>query len=403
MAGLTCAVRLQELGVAALVVEAGDEAGGRIRTDEQDGFLLDRGFQVLLTAYPETRRLLNLDALGLEDFHAGALVRMGGGFTRLGDPLRDWRDLLPTVLSGVGTLQDKLSVLRLRRRVTGPSLERVLARPELTTQERLRELGFSDGMVQRFFRPFLGGIFLETELATSSRKFEFVFRMFSQGTAALPRGGMQEIPRQLAARLSVGQVRFGQRVLKVRDSEIVLESGEIVAARQVVIATDFQIAAQLRGQNSVMPSAKVACLYFAAGRSPNEGRWLVLNGDGTGPINNLCIPSDLQPGYAPTGQSLVSVTVLERDYVGREDLVEQVRAQLVEWYGAEANEWRHLRTYTIPQAVALQAPPALTPVEKPARVNEWLVQCGDYADIVSIEGAVKSGMRAAEEVFRQLQ
>ena len=38
------------------VLEADDDVGGRVRSDEQGGFTLDRGFQVLFTAYPAARR-----------------------------------------------------------------------------------------------------------------------------------------------------------------------------------------------------------------------------------------------------------------------------------------------------------------------------------------------------------
>ncbi len=402
MAGLTCAVKLKELGVHALVLDAADEPGGKIRSDEHEGFLLDRGFQVLLTAYPETRRLLDIKALGLKAFHSGALVRHQGRFTRLGDPTRHPGDLLPTALSSVGTLWDKASILRLRLRVCGPPLDRVLSRPETTTAERLRELGFSRVMIQSFFRPFLGGIFLETELATSSRKFEFVFRMFSQGVAALPSGGMRDIPRQLAARLAPDRVRLGQQVTQLTGSAVHLASGETITARQIVIATDLWTASQLLQREATATAATVVCLYFDAQASPVRGHWLVLNGEGSGPINNLSVPSDLQPAYATAGRSLVSVTVLDPGFLRRGDVERCVRAQLSEWYGPQTHEWRHLRTYRIPYAVTIQAPPALTPVAKPLRVTPSVVQCGDYTGIVSIEGAVQAGTRAAEEVFRAL-
>jgi protoporphyrinogen oxidase len=399
MAGLTCAVRLKQLGVDALVVDAAEAVGGKIRTDQHEGFLLDRGFQVLLTAYPETRRLLDYTSLNLVGFHSGALIETPGRISRLGDPLRHPEDLLPTAFANVGTLWDKFSILRLRRRVCGPTLDAVLSRPEVTTEERLRELGFSGEMIERFFRPFLGGIFLETDLTTSSRKFEFVFRMFSEGLAALPAAGMQAIPLQLAARLSPEQIRLGQQVTKVTNSGVELASGEHLSADQVVIATDAWTAAQLLHQEVKTPAATVACVYFAAKTSPVPNRWLVLNGEGSGPINNLTVPSDLHPGYAPSGQSLVSVTVLDPSYLERADLVDCVHGQLLKWYGPQVADWRHLRVFRIPRAVAVQVPPALTPVAKPVRVSPTLVQCGDYCDVVSIEGAVKSGLRAAQEVL----
>ncbi len=401
MAGLTCALRLQQQGVSLLVLDAADDVGGRIRTDEYEGFLLDRGFQVLLTGYPETRRLLDMGALQLTGFHAGALVRTRGRFTRVGDPTRHPQDLLPTAFSSVGTLWDKFSILRLRQRVCAGSVDRLLERPETTTDERLRAFGFSGEMINRFFRPFLGGIFLETDLATSSRKFEFVFRMFSEGVAALPMTGMRAIPQQLASRLAAGQLRLGQRVTAITSNGVKLATGETLEAGHVVVATDAWTASELLHQEIRTPGAEVACFYFDAENPPVEGRWLVLNGEGFGPVNNLTVPSTLHASYAPAGRSLVSVTVLNRRYLEREDLLECVRAQLFEWYGPKVHDWRLLRTYRIARAVPVQEPPALTPVEKPSRVSASVVQCGDWADIVSIEGAVKSGIRAANDVLRR--
>ncbi len=402
MAGLTCAVRLKERGISAVVIDQADDVGGKIRTDEHEGFLLDRGFQVLLTAYPETRALLNLEALQLASFRSGALVRAGAKFERLADPRRHPQDLLATAFSSVASIGDKLAVLRLVLRVCGPSLDQVLSHAETTTQQSLTRPGFSTKMIESFFRPFLGGIFLERELATSSRKFEFVFRMFSNGLAALPQGGMRQIPRQLASRLAPQQLRLGQPVRTIKNASVELASGEAIQANQIVMATDVWSAAKFDQQPVTTPPAEVACLYFAATTSPIPERWLVLNGERAGPINNLSVPSDLQPSYAPPGQSLVSVTVLDRSYLDRDDIVDCVRAQLLEWYGPHVKTWRHLRTYRIPRAVAIQTPPALTPVAKPARVSDALIRCGDYLDIVSIEGAVKSGLRAADEVHSRL-
>ncbi|MDX1675707.1 MAG: FAD-dependent oxidoreductase, partial [Longimicrobiales bacterium] len=214
LAGLAAAVGLQAGGLDVQLLEASDRVGGRVRTDGVDGFLLDRGFQVLLTAYPEAGRVLDLEALELRPFHPGARIRVGDAFTRIGDPFRRPADLWPTLRSPVGTLADKLRVARLRARsvlqtpgfATRPAYRRLAgdaAGPAgdgsgSTTMERLEQEGLSDGMIERFFRPFLGGVFLESELVTSSAFFDFVMAMFSAGSAALPAGGMEAIPRQLA-------------------------------------------------------------------------------------------------------------------------------------------------------------------------------------------------------------
>ena len=199
LAGLACANELNQRGVSVRVLEASDAPGGRARTDVVDGFLLDRGFQVLLTAYPEAQRMFDYDALALGRFQPGAIVWADERFHHVADPWRVPSHALATALASVGTLSDKLKVAQLRRDVTRPSLEAILAAPESTTRDFLHHHGFSRQITERFFQPFLSGIFLEDKLVTSSRMFEFVFRMFSQGEAALPARGMEGLAKQLVS------------------------------------------------------------------------------------------------------------------------------------------------------------------------------------------------------------
>ncbi len=399
LAGLCCARRLQETGVSFQILEASDDIGGRARTDEVDGFLLDRGFQVLLTAYPEAQQVLDYDALNLARFAPGALVRSRGKFHRFSDPWRSPRHLLSTALSPVGSLADKLRVARLRSRVCRGSLEDLFERPEITTIESLSSAGFSPRIIESFFRPFLGGVFLDPELVTSSRMFEFVFRMFATGEAVIPANGMGAMARQLAEQLPAGSVQTGASVESLNGTTVRLASGELLHGEAVVVACEAPAAAKLIGEPAKPRGQSVTCLYFAAEDPPIEEPILVLNGDGDGPINNLCVPSQVSATYAPAGQSLVSVTVLG---LPDGDVVLQVLDQLRQWFGSKVDGWRHLRTYRIPYALPHQAPPALTPVAKPAKRRDGLFVCGDYLDTASIQGAMLSGRRAAESAMRSL-
>jgi len=396
LAGLACALRLKERGIRAKLIEASDRVGGRVATDTHQGFLLDRGFQVLLTAYPEASRLLNYEALSLARFHSGAKVFVGGKLHTLGDPTRHPADALPTLLAPVGTFVDKARILSLRARVTLPSLNEVLARPESTTIDYLLRHGFSAGIINQFFRPFLGGIFLEKDLLTSSRKFEFVFRMFSHGSAALPRQGMSAIPLQLAERLA-GQIELGKEVVEFDNGAVRLASGERLEAKTIVLASDPWRAQQLLG-DSEKEANTIACVYFAAPDSPLKEPWLVLNGDGSGPVNNFCVPSDVQPTYAPAGQSLVSATVIDPQAAKSDTLEEKVLEQLSRWFGQQVTSWRHLRTYRIAKPIPLQFPPALENLERPTKLRDGLYRCGDANWIASIEGALRSGIRAGQEI-----
>jgi phytoene dehydrogenase-like protein len=401
LSGLACALHLSEAGVPTLLMEASDGVGGRVRTDVVAGFRLDRGFQVLLSAYPETRRVLDYGALDLRSFRPGALVRRGGRFHELSDPWRRPSRALSTLLSDIGTFADRLRMARYRARVRSGSLAALLQRPEITALQRLRDQGFSQTMIDAFFRPLFGGVLLDRSLSASSRMLDFVFRMMAQGDVALPSAGMGAIPQQIARRLPGGTVRLRSRVVSATPREVRLESGETIAARAVVVATEGPEASRLTGQLPTPASRSVVTLYFASERAPIAEPLLILDGDGRGPVNNLCFASQVAHSYAPPGAVLVSASVVEGEGASA-SLEERVRAQLTEWFGAEVAEWQLLRVYRIPHAQPDQTPPALEPVERPVTLPGGLFVCGDHRDTASLHGALLSGRRAAEAVRRSL-
>ena len=399
MAGLSCALHLQEAGLSICVLEASDGIGGRVRTDELDGFLLDRGFQVLLTAYPQAQELFDYPSLDLRRFEPGTLVRVDGHFQRVSDPLRRPQHAIASLFSDVGSISDKLRILEARRRACAGSLDELFLRPQLSTLEYLRSLGFSSGMIERFFRPFLGGIFLERDLVSSSRIFEFVFRMFAKGDAALPAQGMGKLAQQLADRLPEEAIRLNARVVEIESDGVRLEGGEELRAQCVVLATNVQEATHLQGTSEEDKGGGVSCLYFASDQPPHEEPILVLNGEDDGPINNLCVPSQISAQYAPVGQSLISVSVIGHESWDDATLEYEVRTQLGDWYGSQADRWRMLRSYRIPHALPDQRPEAMSERPKDFRLREGLYVCGDHTVSGSLQGALRSGQWAAETVL----
>ncbi|RKH09856.1 NAD(P)/FAD-dependent oxidoreductase [Corallococcus sp. CA047B] len=401
LAGLACAKALREARVEVHVLEAGDAPGGRVRTDAHEGFLLDRGFQVYLTAYPEGQRVLDVKALSPRRFIPGAKVWRGGRLHTLADPLRHPVEAVSHLFEPVGGLLDKLRVLELRQHATSGELGDLWQRPQQDSLRFLRDLGFSEEMIDAFLRPFFGGIFLERELSTSSRMLEFVFRMFSRGHTVVPERGMGAIPEQLAAKLPSGALRMKVRVAEVWGHRVRLEDGEMVHADAVVVATDPGTAASLLLGMPAPRMNRVTCLYFAAPEPPVEGPWLLLNGEGTGPVNNVAVMSEVSPAYAPKGHALVSVSVVD-DGGDADGLEARVRAQMTEWFGAAVSAWRHLRTYVIPDALPVQTPSALVEPHRPVRLAAGLYVCGDHRENASIDGALTSGRRAAEAVLLDL-
>jgi phytoene dehydrogenase-like protein len=404
LAGLCCARRLREVGIPFQILEAGDAVGGRVRTDQLDGFRLDRGFQVLLTAYPEAQRMLDLRALDLKPFYRGALIRVGGKFHRFADPRRHPLAGLKALAGPVGSFADKARILSLEAKVRAGTVEDQFRKPEGLTLDFLRWGGrFSDAMIDRFFRPFFGGIFLERDLVTSSRFFRFVFRMFATGDAAVPALGMGAIPAQLAEPLPAESIRLNAPVESAGPGRVVLRGGAALSAKAVVVATDGPAAAKLLGGQVDEPKSRgVTCLYFAADESPLKEPILVLDGERTGPVNNVAVMSDVAPAYAPPGSALVSASVLGVPDQDDAALEAAVRGQLAEWFGPAVQGWRYLRTYRLPHALPDQAAPALDVPERPVRLADGLYVCGDHRDNASIDGAMASGFRAAQAVAEGL-
>ena len=398
LAGLCCARELERHGVDVQVLDRADAIGGRVRTDEVDGFLLDRGFQVLLTSYPEVRRTLDLERLSPRPFYAGALVRYGGRFSRFADPVRHPLAAARSMREGPGTAADKLRIARLRRKLSRHSLNELLGAPQVTTLEALRRERFSRQMVDGFFRPYLGGIFLDRSLETSSRLFAFVFKLFAEGQAALPAAGMQALPRQLAESLPEAAVRLRATVESVDRDGVTLAGGERLDAGAVVVATEGPEAARLTAAVEAPAGRGTTCLYFAADRSPVGEPVLVLDGEGRGPVNDLCVPSDVAPSYAPPGAALVSASVLGIPPLREDALEAAVRAQLHGWFGAQVDGWRRLRVYRIPFALPARPPAAFATAERPPRLPGGLFVCGDHRGAPSIQGAMVSGRRAADAV-----
>lgn len=402
IAGLACARHLDARGVRVQVLEATNRVGGRIKTDRLDGYLLDRGFQVLQTAYPEARRLLDYRRLNLRNFAPGAMIRIRGRFHTLADPLRRPGALIGSLTAPIGSLADRLRLLLLARRVTRGTLDELFQQPELTSKQFLRGEGFSETMIKRFFVPFFGGVCLDPQIRASSRVLKYVLRMFASGDVALPAGGMQQIPQQLASDLPNTCLRTGVRVNHVRSGGVTLDDGTFLKARAVAVATEAPETRRLLGLASTAGSIAETCLYFSCDRADWQSPFLMLNGESSGPINNLTVPSQVSPEYAPADKSLISVVVLGIPYPDDSALIDWVQAQLVDWFGPQARAWKHLRTYRIAHALPNQSPPTNNPTCPLTQVQPGLYVCGEHGSLPGIEWALVSGRLAADAVLTQL-
>lgn len=417
LSGLCCARTLQRAGIPVLVLEGADAVGGRIRTDVVEGYLLDRGFAVYLSAYPEGQAQFDYAALDLRPFEPGAGIYFDGRFHTLMDPWRRPGSLLDGALARVGSVADKLKVGAMRSRVQRGQPDDRYSRPEVSIADYLKAEGFSQAMIDRFFRPFFGGIFFDPALSTSSRVMEFVFRCFSQGDTVVPAGGMQRMPEQIAASLRPGTVRLNHRVLAIDSTsgnaavqfrELTTgHNGTISAGAIVNAAPDCLFLPRAQG----VPAQKdrtwraVTCIYFAGTGEPPDAPGLaggntpllLLDGEGRGPASNVVVMSNLSDRYAPPGHYLIACSLLGSQ---PPEAVHAVREQLARWFGpTTAASLRHLRTYTIDRALPDQSAPCYSRPNWPVRISPGLYACGDTHDTASIDGALKSGRLAAEAII----
>ncbi len=398
LSGLRCAGLLAERGFEVSVFEASDRVGGRVRTDEVDGFRLDRGFQVLLTSYPEARKAFDFEALDLGRFEPGALIRHDERFVPLVDPLRRPGGALPSLASPVGTLRDRVRLARMRFALSGRDPEQIAAEPQVPAGRYLEDLGFSADMVESFFRPFFGGVLIDPDLATSSALLKLYFGYFSTGDASLPAGGMGRLAEQLADRLPPGAVVLGAAIEEVTGESVRLADGTVHRADAVVVATDERSAARLLRRPDPGPGSVTACLYFDAPEGDASSRTLFLAGRDPGPVNEVAIPSSVASGYAPAGRSLVSVSAVGEQAL-RDDLAGAVRSQLGNWFGhGRVAGWHHLDTVIVTDALPPFPPGRFAPGRIPSRQGAGAFACGDYMESPSIQGALVSGRRAAEAV-----
>ncbi|MET9887326.1 NAD(P)/FAD-dependent oxidoreductase [Streptomyces sp. NPDC006430] len=400
LAGLTCAADLARAGVRVRVLEASDAVGGRMRTDRRDGFLVDRGFQVFNTSYPQVKRRLDRAALRLRPFTPGALVHPSGGGdpVRLADPTRRPAEaagmltgrgtsplgrVTPLGLAALGALTafDALAPARALKRI-----------PERTTLQELSRWGVDDALLDGFLRPFLSGVFLDDALETSSRMFHLTWRSLIRGSLTLPSAGIGAVPAQLAGTLPPDCVEFGAPVAAVTGTGVALADGTWRDAEAVVVATDTDSASTLVPALGRTATRTVTTYYHASPHSPLGEPTLLLDAEQR--FLNSCVLTEVAPEYSSDGRALVSTSVLGRDVPGREA---PLRAVLSEAYGADAGGWQLVAAVTVPGALPAMVPP--WPLSRTSRFGDGLYVCGDHRATGSVQGAMASGTRAARELL----
>ncbi|MBD0777615.1 FAD-dependent oxidoreductase [Maribacter sp. ANRC-HE7] len=392
VSGLIAAKVLEDQGFYPKILEASDTAGGRVKSETVAGYTLDHGFQVLLTAYPAVQKYLDLKALDLQQFIPGAAIFNNGKQNIIGDPLRNIRFLFPTVFSGIGNFSDKLKVLQLNRILKQKSVLEIFEEQEETTLSYLTGFGFSPQMIEQFFRPFFSGIFLEPDLRTSSRMFQFVYKMFGEGHATLPKSGIAAIPQQLVQQLEHTTIRYNCPVASVKNKEIVLDNGEVLQTDYTIVATEASaLIPNLKNQTTAWHSCET--LYFETETKVISYPLIGLIADKSALINNLFYPTSLHTS-GNTENELLSVTVVKDHHLSAEALIAQVQEELKRYCNIDTLKF--LKKFTIPKALPdlIGLTYGLSPSE--TQLTSEIFLAGDTLLNGSLNAAMISGESAAK-------
>ena len=399
ISGLIAAQILENHGYHPIVIEASSTIGGRVKSDQVNGYTLDHGFQVLLTSYPAAKKYLNYDGLNLQKLLPGATIFKNGKAQTIGDPLRSLSLLFPTLLSSIGTLSDKVKILKLNSLLKKKKITAIFKTKEKTTLQYLKGFGFSNEIITDFFTPFFSGIFLETTLETSSRMFEFVYKMFGDGLAVIPKNGMQAIPNQLKNNLKQTTFKFNSLVKEVKDKHIILEDGYTLQSHITIIATDASpLISNLKNQETDWKSCDT--LYFETVKSVIIKPLIGLISDENVLINNIFYHTSVTTSNK-TARELLSVTVVKDHQLNEKELIKKVMKELKS--KCAITDITFLKRYQIKKAL-----PKLTNLQyeissTETKLKSTIFLAGDQLLNGSLNAAMISGERAAMGVIQTLE
>ncbi len=396
VSGLVAALELENAGFTPLIIEATDRVGGRVKSDMERGLALDHGFQVLLSDYPEAKKYLDYDQLDLIRFTPGSVIFKHGNPQKIGDPQRNASFLWPTLTASIGSLSDKLKILKLSKKLKNKSIEAIFSTPATSTLQYLNDFGFSPKIIDNFFQPFFAGIYLEENLNTSSRMFEFVYKMFGTGYATIPRKGMQAIPDQLAAKLSKTTIQFNTKVHKIEDKIVHLDSGETVKADHIIIATD---PSSLFGPTKHKQTQWKPCynIYLATERSVFNEAIIGLLPNKELLTNNFHFLGDVFGGNT----EILSVTVVKQHSLSDEEMVETVKKELDKHCNIKTGAL--VKLFHIEKALPDLGQLAYEPKAEDLYLAPGVYCCGDQLANGSLNAAMASGRKAAEQIIHIAQ
>ena len=373
LAGLNAAIHLQSRGAKVRVLESSDRPGGRVTSDVIDGFICDRGFQLINANYPA---LKELKVIGEIDFlTAPRVIEVAMDTKRhlIGDPRQA---LLAAFDQSLGSLFEKFSLLSFIYGQTAKSvpLSDALVRCGLTYESVLK--------------PFLQGVFLMDPKHVDAKYGQQLLRCFVSGSIGIPKNGVSALSEALAKRVS--NIEYNVQVDRIAEGKIHTSHG-VFTADKIVVATDATTSAQLLGNGQVPKMAGCITWYHTVEINPSGSGRLIVDGLNRGPVINSVVISDISKNYAPAGTHLVSTTT------GLNITESDVRRHLALMWSMPTHDWQLIAKYEIPTALPIQIPGR--GLSQDLKINDRLFVIGDHRMVPSQQGALFSGRLVSDLIF----
>ena len=396
VSGLIAAKVLEENGYFPTLIESSNDVGGRLKTIIKEGYQLDIGFQVLLTEYPKAKKHLDYKELKLQKLVSGACIFSKNKKYYIGNPFKNISLLIPSLFSEIGTFADKLKIIKLYSYLRFKSIEKIFLSKDLKTIMYLQKYGFSKKIIDNFFKPFFAGIFLETELSTSSRMFEFVFKMFAQGDVAIPMSGIQEIPHQIAKKLTKTNFIFNTKVEKIINGEIVLNNKNRIKSDYTIIATEAKNLIDGYNNRSVIWKSCVN-FYFEVDKKTIKSGLIGLLAEKNTVINNIFFVSGIKSKI--TGpKELLSVTVIDSKSFSNCNLLDRVKYELKKYCGIDVI--RLISQFNIPKSLPDLNDISNTKTPSEFQIFDSVFLAGDHKLNASLNAAITSGELSALQLIK---
>lgn len=392
LAGLSCAKELKRNNINFHIFEASESVGGRVKTDNIDGFLLDRGFQLYNPSYSEGIKILDYEKLNLKSFTPGIAIRDNSKLRVIVDPFRSTEFKFNFLTQTPGSIREKLGLISYFLKYLIQSDAQIAISKDISSLEALNSSKINKKLLNKVLKPFLQGVFLESNLATSRKFLDSVLKTFLKGTPCVPEKGMQQIPLQLAESIGFENITFNSKVEKLHENTIYMNNREI-KTKKIVVATDpLQAISWLNLPTKQMNS--VTTWYFKADQEVanllNSLPILFVDGQNLGPLTNAVVLTNASKTYAPKGEVLVSASSI---YPFENSSIDEVKNHCAKLFGVNTTEWELIKKYEIKEALPQMYPP-FTLIDS-NKITDDLYVCGDHRATSSINGAFLSGRNAA--------